>query len=66
MSNFRKFYKKFIKKKCKSKLKKVHCFEKICNRYKEMLMINDSCGAATIFEKLTAPNIFGLGSSSRE
>jgi glycosylphosphatidylinositol transamidase (GPIT) subunit GPI8 len=28
-------------------------------------MINDSCGASTIFEKLTAPNIFGLGSSSR-
>ncbi|EGR28170.1 phosphatidylinositol glycan, putative [Ichthyophthirius multifiliis] len=36
----------------------------IKNLYKEMLMINDSCSASTIFDKLTAPNIFGLGSSS--
>ena len=32
--------------------------------YKEMLMFSDSCSASTLFYKLTAPNIFAIGSSS--
>lgn len=34
------------------------------NLYKEMVMMSDSCSAATLFYKLTAPNIFAVGSSS--
>ena len=29
-------------------------------------MISDSCSAVTVFEELTVPNIFAIGSSSRD
>lgn len=35
------------------------------SNYNEVLMFSDSCGAATLFEKLESPNIYGVGSSSR-
>jgi phosphatidylinositol glycan class K len=34
--------------------------------FKEMLIISDSCGAFTIFDYLEVPNIFMIGSSSKD
>jgi len=39
-------------------------FVSLCS-FQEILMFSDSCGAATLFEKVKTPNFFGLGSSSR-
>ena len=33
-------------------------------RYKQVLLIADTCQAASLFSKVTAPNVFGIGSSS--
>ena len=34
------------------------------NRYSESFLISDSCGAVTLYEKIEAPNMILLGSSS--
>jgi len=36
------------------------------NGFKEMLILSDSCGAFTIFDNLEVPNIFMIGSSSKD